>query len=136
MAKKYILLNNSDDSIVEEADSSRFRKTGVPPILKSEKGMRWLELVVVDPVMDVDKVKRLPLKVKEGPVISISDTTYTRTFTIRDKTAEELNKDRSEQTDSQFETLKPLLMALNDGSFVPDSDYTVDQMKAKLKALL
>ena len=59
----YILLNNSDDSIVEEVDSSRFRKTGKPPTLKSEKGIRWLELVVVNPVVGKDQIK-------EGPAIS------------------------------------------------------------------
>ena len=125
----YVLLNNSDDSIVEEADSSRFRKTGEPPILKSEKGMRWLELVVVDPDVAIGKTK-------EGPVITISDTKYTRTWTVRDKTADELDAEKDDITTHNFEKLKPLIMALNDGSFVPDSDYTVDQIKAKLKAVV
>ena len=38
--------------------------------------------------------------------------------------------------DFAFKQLKLLLMALNDGSFVPDSDYTLDQIKAKLKVHL
>ena len=125
----YVLLNNSDDSIVEEVDSSRFRKTGKPPTLKSEKGMRWLELVVVDPDVATGKIK-------EGPVITISDTKYTRTWTVRDKTADELDAEKDDITTHNFEKLKPLIMALNDGSFVPDSDYTVDQIKAKLKAVV
>jgi len=125
----YILLNNSDDSVIEEANSSRFRKTGVPPILKSEKGIRWLELVVVNPEMGEDQVK-------EGPVISISDTTYTRTWTVRDLTADELDAEKDRNTSFEFDRLKPIIMALNDGSFVPDSDYTVDQIKAKLKVHL
>ena len=125
----YVLLNSSDDSIVEEADSSRFRKTGKPPILKSEKGMRWLELVVVDPDVATGKIK-------EGPVIVISDTKYTRTWTVRDLTADELDAGKDDITTHNFNMLKPLIMALNDGSFVPDSDYTVDQIKAKLKAHL
>ena len=124
----YVLLNNSDDSIVEEVDSSRFRKTGKPPTLKSEKGIRWLELVVVNPDMGEGQIK-------EGPVVSISDTTYTRTFTVRDLTADELDAAKDTMAARNFENLKPLLMALNDGSFVPDSDYTVDQIKAKLKAV-
>jgi len=126
---KYILLDNSDDSVIEEADSSRFRKTGKPPTLKSEKGIRWLELVVVDPVAGKDQVK-------EGPTIAISDTKYTRTWTVRDKTADELDAEKDNITDYNFDMLKPIIMALNDGSFVPDSDYTVDQIKAKLKAFL
>ena len=126
---KYMLLNNSDDSVIEEADSSRFRKTGKPPTLKSEKGMRWLELVVVDPSVGNDQIK-------EGPAITISDTKYTRTWTVRDKTADELNVEKDDITTNNFDVLKPLIIALNDGSFVPDSDYTEDQMKAKLKAIL
>ena len=127
---KYILLDNSDDSVIEEADSSRFRKTGKPPTLKSEKGIRWLELVVVDPVAGKDQVK-------EGPTIAISDTKYTRTWTVRDLTADELDAEKTREVGVYFENyLKPLIMALNDGSFVPDSDYTVDQIKAKLKAVI
>ena len=125
----YILLNNSDDSVVEEADSSRFRKTGKPPTLKSEKAMRWLKLVVVNPVVGKDQIK-------EGPTIAISDTKYTRTWTVRDLTADELDAAKDNITDYNFDMLKPIIMALNDGSFVPDSDYTVDQIKAKLKAFL
>ena len=124
---KYILLNNSDDSIVEEADSSRFRKTGKPPKLKPEKGIRWLELVVVDPVKGEGQVK-------EGPTISISDTKYTRTWTVRDLTADELDAGKDSKVTDDFERLKSVILALNDGSFVPGSKYTVDQIKAKLKA--
>ena len=82
----YILLQNSDDKVLEEADSSRFRKTGVPPVLKPEKGIRWLNLVIVDP-----GPPKKSNQVKEGPVIDITPTTYTRTWTVRAKTAKELN---------------------------------------------
>jgi len=125
----YVLLNNSDDSIIEEVDSSRFRKTGKPPILKSEKGIRWLELVVVDPETGEDQVK-------EGPTIAISDTKYTRTFTVRDKTADELKTEKTVQADNIVESLKPLLDILNDGSFVPGSNYTDKQIKAKFEEKL
>ena len=125
----YILLNNSDDLVMEEANSSRFRKTGVPPTLKSEKAIRWLELVVVDPEAGKDQVK-------EGPAITISDTTYTRTWTVRDKTADELNTEKTVQAADIVRSFKPLLDALNDGSFVPGSNYTDAQMKAKLKEQL
>ena len=125
----YVLLNNSDDLVIEEVDSSRFRKTGKPPILKSEKGIRWLELVVVDPETGEDQVK-------EGPTIAISDTKYTRTFTVRDKTADELKTEKTVQADNIVESLKPLLDILNDGSFVPGSNYTDKQIKAKFEEKL
>ena len=126
---KYMLLNNSDDSVIEEADSSRFRKTGKPPTLKSEKAMRWLELVVVDPVRGEDQIK-------EGPVIAISDTKYTRTWTVRDRTAAEIADDKTQQASSKFDIHKSLLLALNDGSFVPGSNYTDEQIKTMLEAKL
>jgi hypothetical protein len=125
----YVLLNNSDDSVIEEADSSRFRKTSKPPILKSEKGIRWLELVVVDPEIGEDQVK-------EGPTIAISDTKYTRTWTVRDKTADELNTEKTAQAADIVRSFKPLLDILNDGSFVPGSNYTDKQIKAKIEEKL
>ena len=125
----YVLLNNSDDLVIEEVDSSRFRKTGKPPTLKSEKGIRWLELVVVDPETGEDQIK-------EGPTIAISDTKYTRTWTVRDKTADELNTEKTAQADNIVKSLKPLLDILNDGSFVPGSNYTDKQIKAKIEEKL
>jgi len=123
----YILLRNSDDHVLEEADNTRFRKTGVPPVLKSEKGIRWLDLVVVNPAQGANQIK-------EGPVIDTTDTTYTRTWTVRDKTEDELNVDKTREASGHFDTFKPLLLALNDGSFVPGSNYTPAQIKEKLKA--
>ena len=121
----YILLQNSDDKVLEEADSSRFRKTGVPPVLKSDKGIRWLDLVVVNPSASVDQIK-------EGPVIDITDTTYTRTWTVRDKTAKELSSEKDSEVLYRLEILNPLIKALNDGTFVPGQNLT----DAKLKKLL
>ena len=121
----YILLQNSDDKVLEEADSSRFRKTGVPPVLKPEKGIRWLDLVIVNPVQGADQIK-------EGPTVEITDTTYTRTWTVRNKTATELNAERTSRAGGLFDSLKPLLLALNDGTFVPGQNLT----DAKLKKLI
>ena len=124
----YILLRNSDDKVLEEADSTRFRKTGTPPVLRPEKGIRWLDLVVVNPAQGVDQIK-------EGPTVDITDTTYTRTWTVRDKTTAENQADadkvvvkRAEADDATFERLRPLLRALNTGTFVPNSNYTKAQM--------
>ena len=125
----YILLRNSDDHVLEEADSPRFRKTGAPPVLKLEKGIRWLDLVVVNPPVGEDQVR-------EGPTVDITDTTYTRTWTVRDKTAEELNVEANNAAAQTLKELKPLVMSLNDGTFVPGSNYTEAEIKSKLKAKL
>ena len=121
----YILLQNSDDKVLEEVDSSRFRKTGVPPVLKSEKGIRWLDLVIVNPTQDDGQIK-------EGPTVDITDTTYTRTWTVRDKTAKELNSEKDSEVLYRLGILNPLIKALNDGTFVPGQNLT----DAKLKKLI
>ena len=125
MASHYILLQNSDDKVLEEADSSRFRKTGVPPVLKSEKGIRWLDLVIVNPAQGADQIK-------EGPTVEITDTTYTRTWTARDKTVKELNSEKDGEVLYRLKILNPLIKALNDGTFVPGQNLT----DAKLKKLI
>ena len=125
MASHYILLQNSDDKVLEEADSSRFRKTGAPPVLKPEKGLRWLALDVVNPSVAADQIK-------EGPVIDITDTTYTRTWTVRDKTVKELNSEKDGEVLDKLRILNPLIKALNDGTFVPGQNLT----DAKLKKLI
>jgi len=127
----YILLQNSDDKVLEEADSSRFRKTGVPPVLKSDKGIRWLDLVVVNPTQDDGQIK-------EGPTVNITDTTYTRTWTVRDKTAQELSDDKDNAATYILTErgIVALITALNDGSFIPNSNYTAAQLKTIIKATL
>ena len=122
----YILLQNSDDKVLEEADSSRFRKTGVPPVLLPDKGIRWLDLVVVNPASGANQVK-------EGPAIDITDTTYTRAWTVRDKTAEELNSEKDGEVLERLRILKPLIKALNDGTFVLGQNLTDDKLKKLLK---
>jgi len=129
MASHYILLRNSDDHVLEEADSTRFRKTGVPPVLKSEKGLRWLDLVVVNPASGDDQIK-------EGPTVDITSTTYTRTWTVRDKTVAELDVEKGREADRNIKQTKALLLALNDGSFVPGSNYTNAQIKSMFIAKL
>jgi len=122
----YILLRNSDDYVLEEADSTRFRKTGVPPVLKSEKGIRWLDLVVVNPAQDVDQIK-------EGPTVDITDTTYTRTWTVRDKTAAEITSDANQVVGNFLTQFRVLIDALNDGSFVLGQNLTETQLKKIFK---
>jgi hypothetical protein len=93
--------------------------------LKSDKGIRWLELVVVNPASGDDQIK-------EGPTADITSTTFTRTWTVRDKTDKELRDDKDGEVLNRLRFLKPLINALNDGTFVPGQNLT----DAKLKKLL
>lgn len=124
----YVLLRNVDDSIVEEVDGDRRFRSGEPPVLKPEKGLRWLPIIVTNPTYDGNT------QVKEGPVVTVNATDVTRVWTVRDKTAQELDEQKDREAINALRTVKPLIMALNDGSFVPGSNYTNGQMKAILKA--
>jgi hypothetical protein len=94
-------------------------------VLKSEKSIRWLDLVIVNPVQGADQIK-------EGPTVHITDTTYTRTWTVRDKTNEELDAEKDDEVLYILRILNPLIKALNDGTFVLGQNLT----DAKLKKLL
>ena len=124
----YILLQNSDDKVLEEVDSSRFRKTGVPPVLKSEKGIRWLDLVVVNPAQGDGQIK-------EGPTVGITDTTYTRTWTVRDKTADELSNEKEKEIDRHLSTpgMVAFLQAFDDGTIQPGGKIGLTNLKALIK---
>jgi hypothetical protein len=128
----FALLKNSDDEIIQEVDGDKRFRSGQPPTLKSEKGIRWLALVIVKPDADGNT------QVRTGPVDVVTATEVTRTWTVRSKTAAELSADKDVKAERivTSEGCKALLLALNDGSFVPGSDYTNDQIKAKIKAKL
>jgi hypothetical protein len=126
----YVLLQNSDDSILEEVDGDKRFRSGTPPTLRPEKGMRWLPITITNPAHDGTT------QVKEGPVLTINADNVTRVWTVRDKTAQELDEIENDRTLHKLNLLKPLIKALNDGSFVPGSNHTNAQLKAIIKSHL
>ena len=128
----FALLKNSDDEIIQEVEGDKRFRSGKPPTLKPEKGIRWLALVTIKPDADGNT------QVRTGPVDVVTATKVTRTWTVRSKTAAELSADKDDQAERivTSEGCQALLLALNDGSFVPGSDYTSAQIKAKIKAKL
>jgi len=75
-------------------------------------------------------------RLRRGPTVDITDTTYTRTWTVRDKTAAELAAEKAANTDGALNApgVKPLISALNKGTFVPGSKYTEAQLKTIIEA--
>lgn len=129
---KYGLIKTSDNSIVKEADSTREFRDGNPPTLQPNKGLKWLPVVLVEPPVDNS------IEIKADPVIVVTATEITKTWTVRAKTALELSDEKdSLASDVMRESgLVALIKALNDGSFVPNSSYTLAQMKAIVRAKL
>jgi len=129
---KYVLIKTSDNSIVKEVASTREFRDGNPPTLHPNKGLKWLPIVLVDP--PVDNL----IEIKTGPVIVVTATEVTKTWTVRAKTALELSGEKDGRASGVMREpgLVALIKALNDGSFVPNSSYTPAQMKAIIKAKL
>lgn len=71
----------------------------VDPSVKTKTGWRWL--IVVDTNPDYNSATQ----VKTGPVITINQTNVTRVWTVRDKTAGELDDDKTENVTSSFNTI-------------------------------
>jgi len=122
----YVLINISDNSVVERADHTRFRKTGIPPVLRAEKNMKWLEGVRVDPPATADQIKT-------GPTVKVTATKYIETWATRNKTVVEKKKVTDARAASSARGLGPLMRAINDGTFIPGSNYTDEQMAQLIK---
>jgi len=81
---QYALLKD-DNSIVKEVDGDRNFRSGTPPVLLADKGLRWLTLVIVQPSFNSDT------EVRTGPVNKVTKTDITKTWTVRSKTSKELS---------------------------------------------
>ena len=100
---RYVLVEDETDTILKDVDGDREFRTGTPPDLPL-KPFRWLPLEVTNP--DVDDYAT---HIKEGPVESVGAKKVTRVWTVRPKTADELDTIKEEQiphSDSiQFKTM-------------------------------
>jgi len=124
---RYVLVDDATKEIIREVDGAKEFRNGSPPDL-TKKPFTWLPLVVVDPTVDYATEK------KEGPVDAVTDTECTRTWTVRGKTSEELASEKDKTANAAIQNMKALILALNDGSFVPGQNLTNAQLKAIIKA--
>ena len=66
----------------------RVTSTSVDPTVATRPGWKWLPVEVTDPPYDPSS------QVKEGPVLSVLADRVTRIFTVRAKTAGEIDADK------------------------------------------
>jgi hypothetical protein len=125
---RYVLLQNSDDSILEEIEGDKRFRSGLPPVLNPAKAMRWLPITITNPNHDEST------QVKTGPVVTVNADNVTRVWSVRSKTAQELDELKNKETVSVIRAIKPLIDALNDGTFTPGQNLTNAQLKAIIKA--
>ena len=101
------------------------------------KAIGWLPVILINPAFDdATQIKTGPIGGQLGDAVSVNADDVTVEFTVRNKTAQELDDEKDEQASNQLESLKALVLALNDGSFVPGSNHTNAQLKAIIKAKL
>ena len=126
----YALIQTSTSDIKEVVDGNKRFRSGNPPTLNPAKDLHWLPFTKVQPTYDSKT------QVRTGPVEEVTAKEVTQTWTVRDKTAQEIDADVDDQAAAGVRTLKPLIMALNDGTFVLGQNYSNAQMKAIIKAHL
>ncbi len=85
---KYVLVEDETDTILKEVEGDREFRTGTPPDLPL-KPFRWLPLEVTNP-----DVTDHTTHIKEGPVTTVKAKKATRAWTVRPKTADELDADK------------------------------------------
>ena len=85
---RYVLVEDETDTILKEVEGDREFRTGTPPDLPL-KPFRWLPLEVTNP-----DVTDHTTHIKEGPVTTVKAKKATRAWTVRPKTAEELDTDK------------------------------------------
>lgn len=115
-----------------------FRDWITAPPDMTRKGFKWLPVVVVDPAWDASLQKR------SGPVLSvIVDMQVNRTWTVVDKTAQEIDDERVAKIDDRL--VSPVDKALGLALFNVINDVrvlkgqgtiTLAQFKTALKALM
>jgi hypothetical protein len=123
----YALIQTSTSTVQDVVNGDAQFRSGTPPTLLPGKDLHWLPFVKVDPDVDHDT------QIKTGPVDVVSKTKVTRTWTVKSKTAQELDVDKDSVTLATMFGVKALMDALNDGTFVPGQNLTDNQMKQIIK---
>ena len=129
---RYILAEDETNKILKEVDGDREFRSGTPPDLPL-KPFRWLPVEVTDP--DVDDYATHTI---EGPVTTVKAKKVTRVWTVRPKTADELDADKENQippsNSIQFKTMLDVenrTLALENKPAV-----TADEYRETLKGML
>ena len=100
---RYALVEDGTDKILQEVDGDKKFRSGTTPDLP-QKPFRWLPIKVTNPDL-LDHETHM----KDGPLISVKDDRVVKVWTIRPRTAQELDDVKEShipRTDSiQFKTM-------------------------------
>ncbi len=109
-----------------------YRDFSTPPPDMTRKGFAWLPIVITDPAFDSTT------QVRTGPVTTVEALRVTRVWTVRAKTAQELDEDKTVRIEGADAALiiaicnhENRIRALENKAAI-----TLAQCKSALKALL
>jgi hypothetical protein len=120
----YALVDDNDNIL-------RHEKFTEVPLDPQGKPWRWLPVVDTKPAFDP------ATEVREGPVITVNANDVTRVWTVRSKTAQELDDEKEAEYSGGLNgnpVLRAVVLALNDGTLVPGANETNANIKAAIKA--
>jgi len=129
---RYVLVNDTTKEVLQEVEGDKEFRTGSPPGLPL-KPFSWL------PLEDEGVPSYDPeTKVSVGPNIVVTDKKVTKSWTIRDKTEEELGVRKDQVVDDlfNFPALAAFIKAIDDGAIQPGAGVGVDSLRAKIKAAM
>ena len=129
---RYVLVNDTTKEVLQEVEGDKEFRTGSPPGLPL-KPVSWL------PLEDEGVPSYDPeTKVSVGPNIVVTDKKVTKSWTIRDKTEEELGVRKDQVVDDlfNFPALAAFIKAIDDGAIQPGAGVGVDSLRAKIKAAM
>jgi len=129
---KYALVEDSTKVILKEVDGNKRFRTGIPPTLPL-KPFHWLPLEITNP-----DVPDHATHVKEGPVTVVEIDKVTKTWTVRPKTAEELDADKEGQIPPSDSIQFKAMLDVENRTLALESKpaVTVDDYRETLKGML
>ena len=129
---RYVLVEDETDTILKEVEGDREFRTGTPPDLPL-KSFRWLPLEVTDPDLG-DRATHI----KEGPVESVGAKKVTRVWTVRPKTADEIDVDKEARIPLSDSIQFKAMLDVENRTLALESKpaVTVDEYRETLKGML
>ena len=129
---RYVLVEDETDKILKEVEGDKEFRSGTPPDLP-QKPFRWLPLEITNP----DIPSRIT-HLKEGPVTTVRAKKITRVWTVRPKTADELDADKEGQIPSSDSIQFKAMLDVENRTLALESKpaVTVDEYRETLKGML
>ena len=129
---RYVLVEDETNKTLKEVDGDREFRSGTPPDLPL-KPFRWLPLEITNP-----DVEDHATHTREGPVTTVKAKKVTRVWTVRPKTADELDADKEGQIPLSDSIQFKAMLDVENRTLALESKpaVTVDEYRETLKGML